>query len=364
MIATARHVNAIAAIVLAFGASAPLGAQTLPTGPAAQRALRDTALVHDIPGRWVMKAPAVHTTVTGAQRTAMLAQLGSIANLLHSALGSLPGVEADARQGAEPVPVPGGGSVVAGDLKLLLWPYSVHDGRLQFYDNAAELLVQVNRSACAGADAIGSGDGFVLAPRVNGRFHGFPMLDSVVVITHRAAPPCIPVTRGEIVQALARRIRSDDARGDSAARAGAADQERALREAAKSNPALAAQLREEMRQLQHVGDSIRAAAQSQIGGALARMSPAERASPAYLSDDGCHADQIDACFVEASAPGAHPVVRENPAFFDTSRPSDVQIVTLDLRPIEGARGNARYPTAVLDAALAKLDWTALNALVR
>lgn len=366
---TPSHTRLVRCALLTFVAFAALPvraihAQTLPTGPAVQRALRDTALAHDIPGRWVMSSPAVHAAITPAQRTAMIAQLGSIANLLRASLGTLPGVEADASMGVEPTRLPAGASVVGGDLKLLLWPYSVRNGRLQFYDNAAEIIMWVNRSACRGPDAIGSGYGFVLAPRVNGRFHGFPMLDSVVVITHRTAPPCIPVTRGEVVQALAHRMNAETARAESASRAGAADQQRALRETEKSNPALAAQLRQEMARLQHVSDSIQAAAESQIGGAYARMSPAERASPAYLSARACRSEDLNACFVDASAPGARAVVRENPAFFDVTRPSDVQIITLDLHPLEGARRNAQYPTSVMDAAFAKLDWAAMSALVR
>lgn len=363
MTATRFRSGALGALAIGLVTTGALGAQTFPTGPAVQRALRDTALVHEIPGRWVMKEPAVYSTITGAQRTAMLAQLASIAGLLHVALGTLPGVEADVKELVRPERLPGGGSVVGGDIKMLLWPYSVRRGRLTFYDNAAELVMRVNHSACRGPDAIGSGYGYVLAPRVNGRFHGFPMLDSVVVVTHRAAPPCIPVTRGEVVQAIANRIRAEDARGGGAPRMDA-DQERALRDAEKSNPALAAQLRQDMKVMQHMGDSLQAALQAQVAGALARMSPAERASPAYFSDDGCHAEDVDACFVPASAPGAHAVVRENPAFFDMSRPADIQLVTFDLHPIEAGRRNSRYPTSVLDAAFARLDWTALSALVR
>lgn len=344
--------------------AAPAGAQHIPTGPAVERALHDSALVTQIPGAWVAARPSSDTRLTAAERAATQRALTQIAALWRTSLGTLPGVEGDESQNADWLALPDGSHVIGGSVKILLWPYSVRNGKLAFYENAAELLVWVNRSACRGADAIGGGYGLVLAPRVTGRFHGFPMLDSVVVITHRTAPPCIPVTRGEIIQAVAQRMSAGDARGDSAALVGAADQERALRETEKSNPALAAQLRAEMRHMQRMGDSIRAAARSQLGGALARMSPAERATPAYLSDRSCRADELERCFVDASAPGAHAVVRENPAFFETSRPSDVQIVTFDLRPIEGARRNARYPTAVLDAAFAQLDWAALNALVR
>lgn len=355
---------ALVAVLPATLAAHALGAQSFPTGPATERALRDPALVHQVPGRFLVKSAAVHAQVVGAQRASMLAQLSRITELLRASLGTLPGVEADVSPGASLVQLPGGGSMIGGDVKLLLWPYSVRNGRLAFYENAAELIVWVNHSACRGPDAIGNSYGFMLAPRVNGRFHGFPMLDSTVVITHRTQPPCIPVTRGEIFQALSHTVARETARGDSTARADAADQERALRELEKSNPAMAAQARADMARMKRMSDSMLASARGQFDGALAAMSPAERASPAYLVENGCRSSDLRACLVDASTPGARAVVRENPAFFDTTRPADVQIITFELRPLEGARRNAAYPTAVMDTAFARLDWAALSALAR
>lgn len=356
----------IVATVAALAAPCTLSAQQgpLPTGRAADAALRDTTLVTQIPGRWQLTPVSADTRLTRAERSAMLSSLATIGDLLHAALGTLPGVEADVSENADRLATPDSTRIAGGSVKILLWPYSVRNGKLAFYDNASEAIFWVNHTVCVGDAAGQSGFGFILAPQGTGRYHGFPMLDSVVVITHRTEPPCIPVTRGEFLEAYARKIASDRAHDDSAWRAEAPKREKDLADAARMDPALAASARAQDAQMKRSVDSARTAIQQLFDAALARMSPAERASPAYLSGGGCRGDgDPSTCFVDASAPGARAVVRENPAFFDSARPGDVQIVTLSLKSLYSGAANAQYPTTVMNAALSRLDWSALSALV-
>jgi len=346
-------------------AAPPAGAQHFPTGPAVQRALHDSALVTQIPGAWVAGRPTSDGRLTSAERTTMQSALTQIAALWRASLGTLPGVEADESQNADWLALPSGGHVAGGDVKLLLWPYSVRNGKLAFYDDAARAIFWVNHPVCEGGDVVAPGTDFILGPRVNGRFHGFPMLDSVVVITHRTEPPCLPVTRGEFLQALVDKTARDAAHDDSAWNADAAKRERDMADVARTNPALAASARAQVAQMKRMTDSLRLAGQRTFGDALARMSPADRALPAYMSESGCrgNGDDPTSCFVDASTPNARAIVRPNPAFYDTSHPAEVQAITLGLREVAGGRRNAGYPTSVMEAAFERFDWNALSALV-
>lgn len=341
-------------------------AQHLPTGPAVDAALRDSALVKRIPGQWIAAHPSANGKLTPAERAAMQATLTRIAELWRASLGTLPGVEGDESQNAEWFAIAGGAHVAGGDVKLLLWPYAVRNGRIALYDNAARALFWVNQSVCTGDPAGDPAFGFILGPRLTGSFHGFPMLDSTIVITHRAQPPCIPVTRGEFLQAYVTKLAADRARDDSVSRADAAKREKDLADVARTNPALVASARAEEARMRQTVDSARTAVQRMFSDALARMSPAERASPAYLSGGHCRGSDTDpaSCFVDASTPDARAVVRENAAFFDATRPADPQLITLSLAEVINGERSAPYPTSVLEAALDRLDWAALSALVR
>lgn len=347
-------------------AAPPAGAQHFPTGPAVERALHDSALVTQIPGAWIAGRPSSDGRLTTAERNAMQGALTQIAALWRTSLGALPGVEADESQNTDWLAIVNGSHVAGGTVKLLLWPYTVRNGKLAFYDNAARAIFWVNHPVCVGSGDVAPGTDFILAPRVNGRYHGFPMLDSVVVITHRAQPPCLPVTRGEFLQALVDKVNRDAVRSDSTWRADAAKRERDMADVARANPQLAASARAQMAQMKRMTDSLVAVAQHTFGDALARMSPAERAMPAYMAESGCRGNGSDptSCFVDASAPNARAVVRPNPAFYDATRPADVQAITLQLREIAGGRRNAAYPTSVMEAALDRFDWAALSALAR
>jgi hypothetical protein len=341
-------------------------AQHLPSGPAVEAALRDSALARQIPGRWIAARPSANGKLTPAERVAMQATLTRIAELWRASLGALPGVEADESQNAEWFGTAGGAHVAGGDVKLLLWPYSIRNGKVTMYDNAARALFWVNQSVCTGEPAGDRAFGFILAPRLTGHFHGFPMLDSTIVITHRTQPPCIPVTRGEFLQAYVTKLAADRARDDSVWNADAAKREKDLADVARTNPVLVASARAEGTRMRQTMDSARTAIQRVFGDALTRMSPAERASPAYLSGGQCGGGETDpsSCFVDASAPGARAVVRENAAFFDTTRPADAQLITLSVAEVINGERSAPYPTSVLEAALGRLDWAALSALVR
>jgi hypothetical protein len=226
--------------------------------------------------------------------------------------------------------------------------------------------IRANQPMCAPTDDAGSGLGFALAPKQTGRFHGYPTLDSVVVITHRTQPPCIPVTREEVLTALLNKV-ARSASGsdtDSEDRAAKRDQDAALRDMEKTDPRGAAQLRAQIAQGQQVADSISKSLRTGFRTALARLSLAERASPAYLSEDGCP-DESGGCLVDAGSAGARMVVRSNPAFFDSSRPADVQLITLDIRHVfDDTNPSNPYLVALMHSIMDQLDWPALGALVR
>lgn len=339
-------------------------AQSFPTGPAVERALHDTTLVTQIPGRWVVKHVTFNSKLTRAELTAITPALGRIGALLHAALGTLPGVEADVAQNAEWYATPDGAHVAGGTVDVKLWPYSVQKGKLVFFNSASQALFDVNHTVCVGDAAFDGHLGFIFAPQRTGSFHGFPMLDSTIVITHRSQPPCLPVSRAEVLQALAREIAEGAATADSMMKASAAERERGLTELAKSNPAAAANARTELAHMQHVADSARRSAQTMLTNALDRMSPAERASPAYLSKSSCHGgDDISACFVGRDVPDARAIVRENPAFFDMTRPTEPQLITLSIKQLYDASAIGDYPSHVMHDALERLDWAALSAMV-
>ena len=333
--------------------------------PAAQRALRDTALVHQVPGRFISKPSHADERVHAPQRSAMNAQLSSIIALLHRdpPLAPPQGADAVVDPGIDVNDVPGGTRIVAGDVKIVVWPYWVDGGRVVL-NSGKDVTFWVNNSMCEPTDDAGSGLGFAFAPRPTGRFHGYPTFDSTVVITHRTAPPCVPVTREEFLTALTRKLALTAPSNDSEARDAKREQEAGLRQLAKTDPKGTAQLRVQLAQEQHVTDSITNSIGSRFTDALTQLSPAERASPAYLSENGCP-DESNGCLVNANAAGARMVVRSNAAFFDSSRPADVQLITIDISHVfDDTNPPNPYLVTLMHSILDQLDWPALGALVR
>jgi hypothetical protein len=203
------------------------------------------------------------------------------------------------------------GRLLTGWVSMTSWPYGILDGQLAYY-SAAAVQLRVNPDLCPADDKV-YGVGFRRAPKFDGRFHGLPMLDSVVVITHRTAPPCLPVSRAQVVVALRRQLDGILPRVDA-------------------------------------------------GSEIHEMTPAERTSDAYLSGRECGAV---VCLVTPDEEGAEQLVIPNPDFYDRSRSTTVQAVALSLGPLLAPSNpvNEVHARFIRDV-LAGFDWSALSALVQ
>lgn len=299
------------------------------------------------------------------QRTAMTSQLAGLVAVLRRDPPIAPPIGADAAVSTESGinAIPGGPRTITGDVRLSVWPYMVDGGHF-VYNNGLAVFFLVNYSMCAPDDAAGAGLGFAFAPTPNGRFHGYPMLDSTVVITHRGASPCLSVTREELLTALSRKTAHASSTDDSDTQAAMREQEAGLRELAKTNPTAAAQVRAQLAQTQRTTDSIVKSLNNGFANALARMSPAERSSPAYVSESEC-TDSASGCLVDANTPGARMIVRSNPAFFDATRPADVQLITVDIRHVlDDPNPSNPFVVKLMSSILDQLDWVAVGALVK
>jgi hypothetical protein len=170
-----------------------------------RRVLADTALVHDLPAHQSDGRLTVALNVTRAERTAMTPSLVQLSALLRgdSAVRNSRGVWLTFRNELS-VNTGGHGRLLTGRVAMTSWPYGILDGGIAYY-SAAEVLLQVNPDLCP-ADENVDGVDFRRAPKFDGRFHGFPMLDSLVVITHRTASPCLPVSCAQVVIALRRQL--------------------------------------------------------------------------------------------------------------------------------------------------------------
>ena len=288
-----------------------------------RRILADTTLVHDLPARQSATRVNVALDVTRTEHAAMGAQLDRLSALLRSdsAVRRSRGVSLVFRNEID-VDTSHHGRLLTGVVSMTSWPYGVLDGRLQYYA-ASSVSLQVNPDLCP-ADEKVYGVGFRRAPKSDGRFQGFPMRDSVVVITHRTAPPCLPVSRAQVLVALRKQL-------DPVLRlveAGSEAHERA-----------------------HALDAL-----------LTQMSPAERRSDAYLSAKGC---EVVVCFTTAGEDEAEQLVIPNPDFYDRSRPTTIQAVSLALGPLL-APSNPRneFHERFIRDVLAAFDWPALTALVQ
>ena len=296
----------------------------LPSDPAVvRRVLADTTLVHDLPAQQSDSRLIVDLSVTRGERTTMTSQLGRLTALLRAdfAVQRAQGASLVFRTEID-VDTSSHGRMLGGSVSMTSWPYGVLDGHLEYY-SAKVIELQVNPDLCP-ADEKVYGAGFRRAPTFDGRFHGFPMLDSFVVITHRTAPPCLPVSRARVVTALRRQL------------------DRVL-------PQLDA------------GSEMHVRAQA-LDALLAGMSPTERSSDAYLSMKSC---EIVVCFAPPDEEGSEQLVVPNPDFYDRSRPTTVQAVALALPSLLAPSNpvnefHARFIRAVLDG----FDWPALGALVQ
>jgi hypothetical protein len=90
--------------------------------------------------------------------------------------------------------------------------------------------------------------------------------------------------------------------------------------------------------------------------ALNDLSAADRSKPAYVTDPVDEEHPLAA----PGAPGIRAVVAANPAFFDQSRPSDFQVLSV----FEGCVHDECVHHDLVEKLIAQLDWKALAAIVR
>jgi len=357
--------SAFAICISSFLAPKQLSAQNLPITPAVQRALRDSALVRQIPGRFEVKVRSADRRETQQERGAMEGHLRDIVSLLHldPAFARPTGIDVNVQIETGITKTGTGARLISGIVKFFAWPFMVNGSRVS-YNNALAAEFHVNDDLCATGNPVVPGSSYFLAGALTGDYHGFPTLDSIVVITHRAPPPCIPVSRAEYLNAMAHSMARATAIDPAEAAQAKREQDAALREMARTNPTAAAQERAQIAAIQHTTDSITASLATRYTTPLSRMSPAERSSPAYVVDGSC-ADDENACLVPPGTSGARMIVRANPAFFDTTRPTDAQVITLDLRHVlDEPNPPDPFIVALMSRALSQFDWDGLGPLAK
>lgn len=113
-------------------------------------------------------------------------------------------------------------------------------------------------------------------------------------------------------------------------------------------------------------DLVRMAQQdvSCLEAALAALSPAERASAAYVSRQLPPRRGQCSPLVPESAPGAQRLVRENPEFYDRKLPpSALQVIILDFEMLRDGGGAYPWQKAVVERLRQQMDYPALAALL-
>jgi hypothetical protein len=108
-----------------------------------------------------------------------------------------------------------------------------------------------------------------------------------------------------------------------------------------------------------------------LEGELARLSPAERAAPAYISLNVSNRKQSSpdldcSCIVDADFPDAIRLVTENPDYYDQALPpSAIQLILVDFSNFEGSvRVYPPWRHAAYERIRDGLDYSALAAMLQ
>ncbi len=198
---------------------------------------------------------------------------------------------------------------------------TVYDTGTAFVVNASanDLQCVFDGASPWGADSAGT---MYLEPAVpTDTMHGFPAYRYCVLITHRTSPFFVPVSEERV---LGVRIVEADAK------------------VAEWKP-FGGELYDTW---QRIAASLRAQ--------LAAMSAADRKAPASVTEKPDYEHPL------AAGRGGRKVVEANPAFFDASRPTDMQVLTM----FDGCVTNSCAETEIVQKLHAQLDWRALAALVK
>lgn len=381
--------------VLVLGAIpvAALAQQPLPMTPARQAAVRDPALVHTLPGQFDWDFGGYSTSAAErAEFAAMKPHLVAIADILARIPALAHPVAADVAVNLRATVSPQRGvpHMVMGGAAAVVMPYSVYDSAIWQGVPNEFLGFSINEIPC---------DYLSTAPVVGPPQHGFPVYGGRVVITRRAAPLCVPATRGEYLTDALRRARDVAASSspytpvgpkyaaylaDSAERRKNEEDELAL--LAQSAPTRVNELRQQIRTRDSaVAAMLKTMAEKDgaIGDAAARgmrteqanvdaiqahlssLSSSEREAQAWVATSKCR--NVFDCLADPGVPHAFALVKANPNFFDPTRPTAIQIILVQVRTSGRATTipqNGAFVDAFMLKAVNALDWDAVSALVQ
>ena len=215
--------------------------------------------------------------------------------------------------------------------------HTVYDAGSAFVLNfvANDLTCALNNDSAWATDA--EGPMFLEVEAPDERVHGYPRYDHCVLITHRSAPMFVPVPVERVIKA---RIAEIDKRLAPI---------RELLAATKGRTDVNASAN------QTLIDTVKAYDQVLVDlrAKLAALTPEQRRARARASSQVFTDDPLD---VETG----RLIVEANPAFFDPTRPSDIQVLSVFLDCVHDGCVNHD----VVDKLTAQLDWNALAAIVR
>ena len=251
-------------------------------------------------------------------------------------------------------------------------------------------------------------------PREMRKVAGFPQYNpGVVVLKRNPRPIWVPVSREWALQRqLAQRGKNLDSIAESAKAAGAynptailekwlgerperqREMQKGYAEMKQSNPEYAEKIRANFFETEkRVEETMRKTAERQkaapprydarlaaersreekcirdLEGELARLSPDERAAPAYVSTRIFDSKQSSpgrdcSCIVDADFPDARRLVTENPDYYDKDLPpSAIQLILVDFRLSELTSGR-RWHRAAYERVRDSLDYSALAAMLQ
>jgi hypothetical protein len=230
--------------------------------------------------------------------------------------------------------------LVAGRLRL--WASHFEPDGRTVYDTGSEfglnfsandLTCALNNAGAWATDAEGPMLLEVESPTET--VHGFPRYQQCVLITHRPGPMFIPVPLERVIKL---RI--------------AAVEERVgpFREAIAAAGRSGASVDQSLADLVATHDQVL----KDLRAKLAGLTPDQRRGPAFVSPGSPVADVLN-------FESGRLVVQANPQFFDATRPSDIQLLTI-FDDCTHEDGCPSFP--VVQRLIAELDWKALSALVR
>jgi hypothetical protein len=331
----------------------------------------------DRPGQWEYRAisePGKEFGLSVEQNRTFTAKVNSIASIVRETSVFNPPLGFQARARADYFTVdclyhPCAGQPARAALSVILYYFVEANGKVAWGGEAnTSFEMRLNdpphffgRRYSLWYEGLRLSDGreICFEPHETGRVAGAPVYDgNLIVIATRGRPAWVPVTRGDYLTALIA-LRQEDLRKAEAGVAklqarDAYDQwladrpkrleaaEAMYQQLKKTDPAKAEQMRVKMEQMEaEIGARLKASrlapagpdkaleylrtATTALQRERARMTPAERDSPAWLR----RSSDLGSGLAPARDPAARPLVAVNPGVLDRARPAtDIQLVTV------------------------------------